>query len=392
MNEQQQAESLAAWLAGGGPPPEGLDDDVVETVVALRPELAAPARVSADDILATVTEGPLARTGGPPVGASLAPELAVPEPSNRPWIFALLGAGGLSSLALAAVALFAVTVTFSDPELAPAPAAQTVRTEEAVQSDSGMPKGDARVQERSVRKASSRPRPKPRPIRRPAPVPATVHSAAEPAASAEVLDDAVAFADEEAPEADFDEGFALDPPNASLAAPASRARRLEEPVIPEAMEPAPLDYEAPDHEAAKPATGGAYGGSAGPPASPPAQAAPSRDDDALGAAEERSVALAPAREESKKRESADLDALSKRAHRGTGRASHPRIDEARAALAAGTPQSAVVAAQAGLAQLSGDTAERQLLYALLGDARLALGDAAGAQRAWTTAEGIRQAR
>ena len=42
MNETQQAELLAAWLAqGGGPVPEGLDPDVVEAMLVLRPELPA---------------------------------------------------------------------------------------------------------------------------------------------------------------------------------------------------------------------------------------------------------------------------------------------------------------------------------------------------------------
>jgi len=58
---------LAHWLdasSQGQHPadPAGLEPDVVEAVYALRPDLAPPPRVSIDDILAGLTEGPLAPT------------------------------------------------------------------------------------------------------------------------------------------------------------------------------------------------------------------------------------------------------------------------------------------------------------------------------------------
>ncbi|MCA9571466.1 MAG: hypothetical protein KC656_26695, partial [Myxococcales bacterium] len=101
MSEQEQAEALAAWLERGGlPPEEGLDEEVVEAVIALRPELAGPASVTADDILAGVREGPLAPTM--PVGASEGEVQAAPRASNRPWYIALVGMGGISAMGLAA--------------------------------------------------------------------------------------------------------------------------------------------------------------------------------------------------------------------------------------------------------------------------------------------------
>jgi hypothetical protein len=73
MNEQRSADALAAWLAAGGAtPPPDLDPEVVEAVVALRPDLAPAPRVRADDILASLTAGPLAR-GAAPVEAEVLP-------------------------------------------------------------------------------------------------------------------------------------------------------------------------------------------------------------------------------------------------------------------------------------------------------------------------------
>ena len=60
MNQEEQAKLLAEWLAHPGEsPPDALDTDVVEAMISLRPELAAPPRVSVDDILAGVTTGPV---------------------------------------------------------------------------------------------------------------------------------------------------------------------------------------------------------------------------------------------------------------------------------------------------------------------------------------------
>jgi len=61
MNTETQALLLAEWLdQPGTPPPVGLDPDVVQAAIALRPELAPAPTVSLDDILAGVTTGPFA--------------------------------------------------------------------------------------------------------------------------------------------------------------------------------------------------------------------------------------------------------------------------------------------------------------------------------------------
>ncbi len=119
MNEEKQAERLARWLDS----PESddlhdidLDDDVVEALTALRPDLAPGPRLTADDILASLTDGPLAErqrslvTG--PIGA--------PEPANRPmarrWWTAAGGAGGIGlALAAAAALLLEVRADLAPP-------------------------------------------------------------------------------------------------------------------------------------------------------------------------------------------------------------------------------------------------------------------------------------
>lgn len=65
MNTETQASLLAEWLDHPGtPPPEGLDPEVVQAAIALRPELAPAPSVTVDDILAGITSGPFAEAGG----------------------------------------------------------------------------------------------------------------------------------------------------------------------------------------------------------------------------------------------------------------------------------------------------------------------------------------
>ena len=54
MNEQQQAEALARWLAepAGTAPPEGVDAEVLEAIYAMQPDRAPAPSLTADDILA----------------------------------------------------------------------------------------------------------------------------------------------------------------------------------------------------------------------------------------------------------------------------------------------------------------------------------------------------
>ncbi|MCP4807015.1 MAG: hypothetical protein GY913_26795 [Proteobacteria bacterium] len=69
MTPEKQASLLAEWLEKppGTAPPEGVDSDALEAIYALRPELAPAPRVSIDDILAGVSEGPFSRTAEVPI-------------------------------------------------------------------------------------------------------------------------------------------------------------------------------------------------------------------------------------------------------------------------------------------------------------------------------------
>jgi len=71
--EETQAALLADWLQSppGTPAPEGIDEAVLAAVYTLRPDLAPPVRLTLDDILSAVTEGPFAATTGA-VGATAA--------------------------------------------------------------------------------------------------------------------------------------------------------------------------------------------------------------------------------------------------------------------------------------------------------------------------------
>ena len=59
---EEQSAQLARWLDEhpGSTPPDGVDPDVLETIYALRPELAPAPSFSVDDILADITAGPFA--------------------------------------------------------------------------------------------------------------------------------------------------------------------------------------------------------------------------------------------------------------------------------------------------------------------------------------------
>lgn len=65
MTLDEQAQALAIWLDEnpGSPPPEGVDEDVLQAIYVFRPDLAPAPQVSIDDILGRVNSGPFA----PPV-------------------------------------------------------------------------------------------------------------------------------------------------------------------------------------------------------------------------------------------------------------------------------------------------------------------------------------
>lgn len=133
MNTETQASLLAEWLNHPGtPPPAGLDPDVVQAAIALRPELAPAPTLSVDDILAGITTGPFAEAalgaaGDGPQGRSAelpldqAEEL---EPANSPQVEGVAPVidlasrrrrrvwGGVGLLAAAALVLVSVGPQF----------------------------------------------------------------------------------------------------------------------------------------------------------------------------------------------------------------------------------------------------------------------------------------
>jgi hypothetical protein len=102
MTLDEQAQALADWLEQNpeSPPPEGVDEDVLQAIYVFRPDLAPPANVSVDDILARVESGPFSQSM--PLQASGAKPSSVPKESlasrrhrRRFWS----GAGALAAAA-----------------------------------------------------------------------------------------------------------------------------------------------------------------------------------------------------------------------------------------------------------------------------------------------------
>lgn len=240
MNEDVQAQRLAAWLAGkpGTPPPDGLDPDVIAAVYSLRPDLAPSSKLTADEILGDVRSGPLA--GAHPHGRVLA--FPAPRPANdtsqsawRRWGTG----GGVGALAAAAVLLIVLGRT----EPAPPPVVAPDFVAEAL--------------------------------------PAPVAPATDAAAPAEVQ-----RAEPSSPAAPASAAFAPDAPSK----PKAEARAKEAPAeeIAEAELPAARDaWSAPDAAGA----GGVVGGALAP---PPAPVTPVMAD-----AEREEAKSAPARSRSK---------------------------------------------------------------------------------------------
>ena len=127
MNEHQQAERLASWLEANDLPPPGLDEDVVEAIYALRPELAPAPRVSVDELLASLNAGPLASE---PLWEPPAAPANDGAPAQLRWA-RYLGGGAVGTLAAAAMALLVFgnspqperTLEAPAPEAAAAPGA-----------------------------------------------------------------------------------------------------------------------------------------------------------------------------------------------------------------------------------------------------------------------------
>ncbi len=115
VDEEQRAKLLAEWLNGpaGTPPPEGLDHETLSAVYALSPGRAPSPRVSAEDILSQVSEGPFAtpaQTTGSVVGfptpanqrpANQPPATSRRRPSRLWWAFPGIGAAMAAAAAVA---------------------------------------------------------------------------------------------------------------------------------------------------------------------------------------------------------------------------------------------------------------------------------------------------
>jgi hypothetical protein len=122
---EEQAAQLARWLDEhpGSAPPEGVDPDVLETIYALRPELAPAPSFTIDDILADITCGPFAPSGAEPIAVAeqdIAPEviededededelepdtavvdLATERRRRSPWLWSAAGAVAAAAMAL----------------------------------------------------------------------------------------------------------------------------------------------------------------------------------------------------------------------------------------------------------------------------------------------------
>lgn len=137
--EEQQAEALARWLDGPRrSPPPSIDPDVIEAVGCLQPDRAPSLELTADDILASVREGPLARpepkirsatsaARGAPLTTDasaqdgtpeVAPNVSMPAannpltPNRTPWLRWAVG-GGTATLLAAALALLVLVPTLS---------------------------------------------------------------------------------------------------------------------------------------------------------------------------------------------------------------------------------------------------------------------------------------
>jgi hypothetical protein len=90
MNEEKHAARLARWVdqvldasAPPAEPPDDLDDDVLEAIAALRPDRAPGPKLTAEDILASIAEGPLK---SPTVNGPVVPVAQVPAAANQPML------------------------------------------------------------------------------------------------------------------------------------------------------------------------------------------------------------------------------------------------------------------------------------------------------------------
>ncbi len=358
MNEHDRAEALAAWLDQGGPPPDGLDPEVVEAVYILSPERAGPPAVDPDAILGSIRSGPLAI---PTPAASFVP-------ANRPWPFAV----GLSAVALAAVALLVARFTLPSSYRGAGPLEELPAVEEAHPARAPAPSSPTIPELPTAHRDTTASHP---------PLQEMVVAGERDLEAGEAVDDAVVSAEEVEP---FADGAEPSVPPAKRAAPlpmeADRAGSIEEDAV------AMAEEEVQDAPVAR--TGPLDG--------------PGASNDAIVPAESRTPKLKRARRAAKARTGA-LGAASPappaaaRAEAPGAPASspapqHPELQAARDALLRGDPPSAVDICERWLRQHPGDTPLRAAFYTVLGDAHTALGHPRRARAAYAEATRIRQAR
>lgn len=429
MTQEEQATVLARWLSeppGTLPPPE-LDADVVESMYALRPELAPAPDVDLDEILASVSAGPLARPGA--VGVS-APEgggevvafptagRAAPAPSATGgswWRWATLAAGGTSSLGLL-VAAAAVLLFVALPQLPrstePAPAAAEAPSEPQAARSAPAP-ADAPP-----------PPPPPPPVAASRPT-ATTGEEAAPMRGEPKLRERTTI-----PElAEVPPLAAAPPPPVVAEPPAAEAAGVLDAVA---------DLEDEDLDALEQEQAGLGAAAAPQAAPPPAQAARAVVARDKAAKEERKAEDAPAADDlgadatrSDRASAVPRDLSANGWRRGVDKATQQVFDAAlteaeatarqgdargaaerlaaavgaparagqyvagRAAasfLTAGDPAAAAAVARRGLALSSDNTPERAQLLLALGDALQAAGDPAGAEDAWRQAAAANASR
>jgi hypothetical protein len=154
MSTEDPTQALQRWLESppGTKPPAELEPDVVQAIYALRPERAPAPRVTADDILASITEGPLANRARAPTSrggdvvafpGSTLPELdettgrsveagpVAPLPPRRsPWRW-VGGASGLGLLAAAAASVVLLVLPDAARHDPAAPVSSTFEAEPA---------------------------------------------------------------------------------------------------------------------------------------------------------------------------------------------------------------------------------------------------------------------
>lgn len=453
MNEQDQAAALAAWL---DQPPDGripadLDVDVVEAVLALQPERAPAAALTADDILADLAAGPLAdapepaapRAEGSVVAfpGTEAPEPKAPARRRRPYWLAALGTGGAGiALATAATLLLVALPLLRDPpqEAATAAALEPGYAEQAPSSAAPTRPSEDRASEpepEAERVAASRPSPAPRarPAASPPPAPA-------PAVAAPVEEQTYEFARKEGTEsvaglipeaeqyrADQDAGqrevaqapeelyggdAVADLEELDAEEEDEEAYKLEAEPMLEDVVAAPAAGKSAQKPSPKPRPRKSRGAESGAdaPASQAAaddanlrqQAVPS--DANVGGGWQAGLDGATRSElQSAVDEASTLAAQGDYHGAGTrllpyASMTPPTAGMAMAGMSAsyflngGEPGSAASVAQQGLALSQANTAQRAWLLVLYGDAQVRLGNQAAADQAWGDAAGLNTAR